>query len=473
MVLTVLFVVYCKATEDDLHKGSRRFRDLPKALNFAYEVIPKDAPLDEKCKRYAVILARSARIRLLHEWSVLELVMLKIEDLEELYREIDIGSLSSWYMSAAEKYRITRLAPPFIELIRCLEKIDLPIVQRYLDNAELQLIVDLYKQVLGQPATKTNLAELDMTSFHPTFLNTIRYLFEGLLDVDLLCRTSEVRPYRQYKSRESSDSDESTKFNSLEEIRQVMDQMRNRRRNLRQRKYRERNLLQQRERSRLTSRRLRMLHPERAREQNRRYKKNYREKKRQQRLEAIGANSQALGETRLPRLRKMFEPPVDLSLGLQQQDSQASSSHRLPLLPQSVSSHQSGSLQKNRPVQQQFENLPFKFPFDLSSSIVLPAEQSTMRQQSTYTMPSNGPLTSSPGSPATDVINMQPDQSGLHIINHTRLTDSYAPIYSPVSLSLGMGYDQTYEHDPGAEHNQMDHLISNFYQGPGGPQKGH
>lgn len=283
ITLAVLFVINtiaCTPIENDIHKETRRFKDTTKALNYMHELLPDNISLEEKCKRYALLLAMAAATGPNHESDVHELVRMDNRQLDERYQAIDDNRLGLLYMRATEKYRIGRLARPFLEIISCLGKIDTLSARRFLNDPELLIIVNLYKQSLGLPAVTISLDKIK-AQFHPMFLASLRNLFEGLLDVDHLCETSQIRPARRYKNKSDlGDFAESSNSNTVRR-KPLSLEMKRIRQNLHQQTFRERHLIRQRERSRLASRRRRILNPDHVRERNRVHKQLFKERKRQ------------------------------------------------------------------------------------------------------------------------------------------------------------------------------------------------
>lgn len=258
--------------DGDLYRKSGRFRDIPRALNYMHRCLSSFMTLEEKCMRYALLLAESAANGLPYEWNVTQIASLDAQHVNEQYQAIHVETMSSWYMSVTEKYRTSRLAPPFIEVIQCLERIRTPAVVNYLGNPELKVIVDLYRKVLGLPLVTNSLDDFDSSRFHPTFLQNLRNLFREQLDVESLFATSQARPCRHNirtsflldsGSEDMSSSPQPRKRSKLKQ-------------SLWHRSYLERNLDRLRERSRLRQRRVRMLDPDRMREQNRLQKRRQR-----------------------------------------------------------------------------------------------------------------------------------------------------------------------------------------------------
>lgn len=266
---------------------------MPKALNYLHDLLTL-ATLEEKCQKYAVLLSLAAATRVPYESDVLELVTIDYAVLSRQYHAINVTELSSLYMSATEKYRVTRLGPAFIEIIECLKMMHTPLVEKYLSNIELKITLDLYKRVLGKTDGPMDVDSLDLMMVHPTFLANLRKLFEGQLDIDELFGMSHVQ-----KSGRSLTMGPADFTNTAGQVNPDLQlgtaSSGETKRVSRQKAYRERNRLRMRERSRITLQRLRLLNPEAMREQNRIHKQQYRERKKQRKEQAMLRN-RILGE---------------------------------------------------------------------------------------------------------------------------------------------------------------------------------
>lgn len=242
------------------------------SCNYLHQNMPNHFTTEDKCKRYALLLHMTAAGGLPRESSVDDLIRSDNAVLDNELLAIDADMVSQSYMRAAEKYRISRLAPAFIDIIECLNKIDTPMVKKYLDDRELKIIVHLYKQVLGLSEGPIDLNFLDLTDCSHNFMVTLKNLFQGQLDIDHLCETSKVKPRRHYKKP------------PLDIARPSTSQVEYRRQKNRsdQRIFRMRHMSQERERSRLAQRRSRMLQPDLTREKDRIRKKQWRVRKREQ-----------------------------------------------------------------------------------------------------------------------------------------------------------------------------------------------
>lgn len=240
---------------------------MSKALNYIHDSLPGNTPLEEKCQRYAVLLSMSATLGVPYELSVSKLIMLDGYSLNLQYQKIDADDMSSFYMSAIDRYRITQLAPPFLEIIECLRMIDKPFVKVYLSNDELKIIVDLYKMVLGMPVTMVNLSGADLRTFHPSFQKTLRQLFQGHLNFDHTDDLPEPRHNSRWRMINFADQNELNSLGLLDD-KQLAAEWQRQQRAIRQRRYREKHVHRRREWSRLTQQRLRLLNPDEARGQS-------------------------------------------------------------------------------------------------------------------------------------------------------------------------------------------------------------
>lgn len=262
----VLFIIYISIDHINCAKGkekqsdfvtANRIRDMAQAINLMYVNLPADMSMEQKCKRYAVLSSLTLAEKVPSRSTVSKVQKMDEVELDKNYRAIGASRIGYAYMSAIDRFRVTRLAPSFLELIDCLKQIDIPGVKAYLDNQELVLIYDLYKQVLGLPGTKINLLNLDLTQFRRAFWGPFRNLFREHIDVDNLFSKFALDP---------DDPDFASSANSLSDE-QCTDP-----------KLRKQELLNQRkERSRLAKQRVKMMDPESVR--------RYQEQHRRQRAE--------------------------------------------------------------------------------------------------------------------------------------------------------------------------------------------
>lgn len=263
--LSVLRCISCgqNETAPQNPRNLKRFQDIPQALNYMYGYLPEFMPMEEKCKRYAV-LASCTPNGLPYESTVKEIVMMHNNILNRHYRELEPDKLILLYSTTIDRYRVTQLAPPFIDLIECLKNIDIPEATEYAFDEELVLLLDIYKRILGRTDTVLELEKLDLFKFPQAFFAALNQLFKGFIEVDMaldsayqpsITITRTLQPGEQlpfYSKRELTD--EQIKF-------------------------------RRRERSRLAQRRIRILDAESLRNQNRRSREQRQEKrKRQERL---------------------------------------------------------------------------------------------------------------------------------------------------------------------------------------------
>lgn len=241
--------------------AKKRFNDVSQAINYMYERLPDDMSMEEKCKRYAVLSLKSLSEKRPYETTVSNVVTMDKNNLDRHYRTIDINRLSGLYMSAIDRYRITQLAPPFIDLVECLSQIDTTAVRSYLTNWELVVILDLYKQVLGLPGV-ISLHSLDITNFHSAFWSTLRNLFKQYLNIDRIFSGTVLKQIKN--SMDPPEAIVGTSLSDVEDQRYRKQQFLNRRR----------------EQSRLAQQRLRILNQDK-REKNRLHQQERREREKQ------------------------------------------------------------------------------------------------------------------------------------------------------------------------------------------------
>lgn len=182
-----------------------RFIDISRAINFMQKSFHDHTPFEERCKRYAILTARALFEKSAFESTVYNITSMSDNEVLRQYDELGTDKISSLYMTAIDRFRVTQLAPAFIDLIECLERIDTPLVKGYLGNQELVVIRDLYRQVLGLSGTKVDLRSLDLTKFRQAFWSALRNLFRQYLDVDSIfgpsCREQEAELMKDQLSR--------------------------------------------------------------------------------------------------------------------------------------------------------------------------------------------------------------------------------------------------------------------------------
>lgn len=154
-----------------------RCRDIIAALRCLQNFFPPRMPPGSRCKRYAVLLALTELQGKPHKSTVIELATIHEQIIDMLYRNMDGRRRKSLYMTAIALYRASKLEPPFVELVACLRQIDTALAGTRLDG-ELDLILDLYRQVVNSPALTIDLDAIDLKRFDPSFKTALRALFD-------------------------------------------------------------------------------------------------------------------------------------------------------------------------------------------------------------------------------------------------------------------------------------------------------
>lgn len=157
--------------------------DIPEAIYYIYEHLPDDMSLDDKCVRYAVMTSMIHPKGRLHNKAVVFTLNLPEDQLLSLYHEFNDTELGVHYMTAIDGFRAaSMIGPPFIELVECLKRINVPFVQKYLSGEELSTIIRLYRQVQESPTEKAKFEG----KFNRAFLVSLLYLFGDHIDSDSL-----------------------------------------------------------------------------------------------------------------------------------------------------------------------------------------------------------------------------------------------------------------------------------------------
>lgn len=226
------------------------FQDVPEALNYMHRYLPDHLSMDEKCKKFAVLASHTATYLNPSEATVYRVVTTEPDELDRQYAEIDTDRLISLLTNVIDRYRVTQLAPAFVDIVNCLRLIDSPAARAFVHNDELVLIVDLYKRILGRDDVEVDIDHINLSLFHPAFKDSLNRLFKGYYHADTRQRPHIIQLKAGVEPGQDAveSSSRPSKRLSAEEV-----------------------AYRRRERSRLTQRRLRCLHPDTVREQDRKY----------------------------------------------------------------------------------------------------------------------------------------------------------------------------------------------------------
>lgn len=154
-----------------------RCRDVIKGLTYLHKSLPLQMLLDDRCKRYAVLLSLADIQGTPYRVTVAQVASLHGQIIDTLYRLIPGSRQISLYTGAINRYKASKLEPPFVDLISCLRQIA-PLASGDHFNEELDLILDLYKRILDQPDFEIELDSIDLSRFDPSFKKTLAILFE-------------------------------------------------------------------------------------------------------------------------------------------------------------------------------------------------------------------------------------------------------------------------------------------------------
>lgn len=170
VIVSIDHGIKCTADDDVMKAGSpKKTKSIPRTLNYFDKLLPKDISLEDKCKRYAVVISMSESGGLFYATTIEKISALPEDVVNKHYKELGPKKLSALYMSAVDKYRTSHLAPPFLDLIECLTRIDEPLIAKYLDNEELKTTIFLYRQALNSPDKRIDLSNFDLNNFHITY----------------------------------------------------------------------------------------------------------------------------------------------------------------------------------------------------------------------------------------------------------------------------------------------------------------
>lgn len=178
IAIVALLTVISTQSSPPESDASYRYEDVYQALSSLREYMPDNMPMDERCKRYAVLFTMCDMQAQPHQLAVNQLVVLHEDILNLVYRALDWSNLKLHLMTAIDRYVTTKLEPPFIDLVECLRIVDPSLIGTY-PNQELTVLTILYEEVLAHPSTPIDINGLDLTGYTPHFQHIIRTLFTG------------------------------------------------------------------------------------------------------------------------------------------------------------------------------------------------------------------------------------------------------------------------------------------------------
>lgn len=230
------------------------FNDVPDAINYMYRRLPRDMSLEDKCKKYAVLALDTTTYRDPNEGTADKVITMNDERLDRLYRAIDTNRLMKLFMTAIDRYRVTQLAPAFVDIVECLKMIDSPVARAFVDDDELALILDMYKRVLGRDDLEIDINRVDLAQFRQAYKLALENLFAAHYHIDTLNEPQIVRKKSNRTNQQAGSSSEDPKRGlSSDKV-----------------------SFRRRERSRLDQRRKRFLEPESIRDKDRRNQRAHR-----------------------------------------------------------------------------------------------------------------------------------------------------------------------------------------------------
>lgn len=271
--------------------NTARFKNIPAALNYLHILLPNNTSLNDRCVRYADLLSKYSLNGIPYISDVSRVATEDSSSVYDRFRKIDERRLILSYMSAIDVYRITELGPALLDLVECLRLIDTPATRDYLANEELNVLVDLYRLILGRPDVESlDTGAVNLKDLRPRFCAMLKMLFKDYLNID--CDVP-IAPNRRRKLLDAIAHDtenvDTTDQGSGKKTRRLR---------LRQQRYRERHLLQERERSLLKQQRWKLLNPDTLRDQAR-----VRQQRKRDRSRTLPPTTSApkIRRTRMPR----------------------------------------------------------------------------------------------------------------------------------------------------------------------------
>lgn len=250
------------------------------AIDHLYSSLPQQMLLEEKCKRYAVVLLVIGSKGRINQLKLSELLTLDTTELDRICYNVKPENLSALFMNAIDGYRVTELRPTFLELVKCLELIDTPYVEKFLASDELKLIIHLYKEVTLSPHIQIDLDQYGLDSYHPAFRTSLNNLFSKYLSSG---GTSRSVVNKKRKNPRAATAVQRELEQMTEEQRKQIRREWHRDRQSKHRLEKEK-LEKHREQERLRQQRIRLLYPEKQREKEKMKSKLRRDREREKRL---------------------------------------------------------------------------------------------------------------------------------------------------------------------------------------------
>lgn len=157
---------------------SSNHHGIPGALNDLHRDLPDQIITESKCKMYAVLLSLIDPRGRNHRPIVSNVLSMNTEELEKRYGKLSRNKVVELYMVAVDSYRsASTLGKPLVELVECMRQINDPIAYMFTHNPELVLILNLYRQILADPAYKINLGLINLRLFQPAFIESLKRIF--------------------------------------------------------------------------------------------------------------------------------------------------------------------------------------------------------------------------------------------------------------------------------------------------------
>lgn len=160
--------------------------DISDAIIYLYKRLPDEMILADKCKRYAIMTSYLKPMGRLHNKAVSQVLRMSLDELNQVYQEFSPDRVGAFYMTAIDGFRAaSSLGPPFLELIECLKELNNISLKPYLDDEELNIIIELYEHVLESPDTKIDLNLIpNVDRFRRAFVVSLLNMFEDNIPYD-------------------------------------------------------------------------------------------------------------------------------------------------------------------------------------------------------------------------------------------------------------------------------------------------
>lgn len=187
LIVCFIALISCTASSPVKNQFILKFDDISEAITYQYDIMTNRMTFDERCKRYAVMASMIKPNGKIHNKAVYQVSSMTEESLGSLINQfIANNELASLYMTAIDGLSAASvLGPPFLELIQCLSQMDDTRISKFLNDEELNVILELYDRTVRSADAKVDLNFIyELSSCHREFVVSLLHIFKDHIDYD-------------------------------------------------------------------------------------------------------------------------------------------------------------------------------------------------------------------------------------------------------------------------------------------------